>query len=109
MALLLTRLRSEAKRESSSEQEIPALKWADLSGASGKETYGVTLVNDSKYGHFCKDDTLGLTLIRSSYDPDPLPEVKDHTIKFAVIPHKGECNVVRAVQAGEEFNSPMAL
>ncbi len=88
-----------------SPQEIPALKWADLSS----ENMGLTLVNDSKYGHSCVDDTLRLTLIRSSYDPDPLPEISDHEIKFAVTPHMGSLDVIEATRAGEVFNSPMSV
>ena len=86
-------------------QEVPALKWADLSD----NDHGLTLVNDSKYGHSCNDNTLRLTLLRSSYEPDPLPELGDHEIRFGVIPHKGPCDVVAATRAGEEFNSPMAV
>lgn len=86
-------------------QEIPALKWADLSD----ESRGLTLVNSTKYGHSCNENTLRLTLIRSSYDPDPLPEIADHEINFAVIPHVGELDVNAATRAGEEFNSPMAV
>lgn len=86
-------------------QEIPALKWADLS----TDKMGLTLVNDSKFGHSCVDDTLRLTLVRSSYDPDPLPEIGDHEIKFAVTPHVGPFDVVAATQAGEVFNSPMSV
>jgi len=86
-------------------QEIPALKWADLSD----DKAGLTLVNDSKFGHSCDENTLRLTLVRSSYEPDPLPEVTDHEIKFAVIPHAGALDVSAAIRAGEEFNSPMAV
>jgi alpha-mannosidase len=86
-------------------QEIPALKWADLS----TDTMGVTLTNDSKYGHSCVDDTLRLTLLRSSYDPDPLPEMGDHHIRFAVTPHVGKLDVVAATRLGEEINSPMSV
>ncbi len=98
---------SQAREQSG--QEIPALKWADLSGGTGKKQVGVTLVNDSKYGHSCVDDTMRLTLIRSSHDPDPLPEVKDHSIGWAIIPHSGACDVVAATRAGENFNSPMSV
>ncbi len=90
-------------------QEVPALKWADLSGKAENGKFGITLVNDSKYGHSCNENTMRLTLIRSSYDPDPLPEVKDHEIKWAVVAHKGMCDVVAATKAGEEFNSPLAV
>lgn len=86
-------------------QEIPALKWVDLSD----DKRGATLVNDSKYGHSCVDDTLRLTLIRSSYDPDPLPEVADHEIRFAITPHNGACDISAATRLGEQFNSPMAI
>ena len=88
-----------------SKQEIPALKWADLSDSK----FGITLLNDCKYGHSCVDNTLRLTLVRSSYDPDPLPEVTDHEIKWAVVAHKGACDVTAATQWGEQFNSPMAV
>lgn len=90
-------------------QEIPALKWADLSGETPQGINGVTLLNDSKYGHSCVDNTLKLTLIRSSYEPDPLPEVTDHEIRYAVYAHRGRCDVAEATRAGENFNSPMAI
>lgn len=86
-------------------QEVPALKWADLSD----DKRGLTLVNDSKFGHSCNENVLRLTLIRSSYEPDPLPEIADHEIRFAVIPHAGALDVNAAIRAGEEFNSPMAV
>ncbi|MGQ9455557.1 MAG: alpha-mannosidase [Armatimonadota bacterium] len=88
-----------------SEQEVPALKWADVSD----DEHGLTLVNNCKYGHSCNDGVLRLTLIRSSYEPDPLPEIADHEIRYGIIPHEGKCDVVAAMRAGEEFNSPMAV
>ncbi len=88
-------------------QEIPALKWADLSGSTDKGVHGITLLNSSKYGHSCDKNTLNLTLLRSSYDPDPIPEVGDHEICFAVIAHQGALDVASATLAGEAFNSPM--
>ncbi|MCE5322570.1 glycosyl hydrolase-related protein [bacterium] len=94
-----------SQRRVQSVQEIPAQKWADLSD----EEHGITLVNDCKYGHSCIDDTLHLTLIRTSYDPDPIPEVGDHKIRFGVIAHQGPCDVADAIRAGEEFNSYMSI
>lgn len=94
-----------SQRRVQSVQEIPAQKWADLSD----DEHGITLVNDCKYGHSCVDDTLRLTLIRASYDPDPIPEVGDHKIRFGVIAHQGPCDVTQAMRAGEEFNSYMSI
>lgn len=92
-------------------REVPALKWADLSGskinADGK--CGITMVNADKYGHNANDNTLRLTLIRSSFNPDPVPEVKRHDIRFAIIAHDGECNVSNAINEGAAFNLPMSI
>jgi alpha-mannosidase len=45
-----------------------------------------------------------LTLLRSSYDPDPLPELGQHEIRFALVPHDGNCSPSDAARAGYEFN-----
>jgi len=94
-----------SQRRVQSIQEIPALKWADLSDYKN----GITLVNDCKYGHSCNDNTLRLTLLRATYDPDPIPEVGDHKIRFGVIAHQGTCDVTQATRAGEEFNTYMSI
>ncbi len=90
-------------------QEVPALKWADLSGnrTSSNGVCGITLVNDCKYGHNAEGNILRLTLLRSSENPDPLPEMGKHKIRFAIIPHEGTCPVSDASRAGAAFNMPM--
>ncbi len=87
--------------------EVPALKWADLSGSNGREQIGVTLVNADKYGHSADGNTLRLTLLRSSYDPDPLPELGAHHVRFALAPHLGAVNVSSAARVGWGFNAPL--
>jgi alpha-mannosidase len=49
-----------------------------------------------------------LTLLRSSYDPDPLPELGHHTIRFALRPHVGEWSCSEATRAGYAFNLPFS-
>lgn len=90
-------------------QEVPALKWADLSGRriDAEGSCGITMVNADKYGHNAEDNTLRLTLLRSSYEPDPLPEMGDHNIRLAIIPHDGMVSVSEATRAGAAFNLPM--
>ncbi|MBQ0105331.1 MAG: alpha-mannosidase [Armatimonadetes bacterium] len=90
-----------------SSQEVPALKWFDLSGQTGSGTNGITLTNKSKYGHACNDDTISLTLLRSSYNPDPYPELGDHEIEYSVNFHQGDFNVCNAVKLGENTNNPL--
>ena len=68
-------------------REVPALRWADMSEESG--SYGVSLLNDCKYGHQANGNTLGLTLIRASYEPDHNPDEGQHTFTYALYPHPG--------------------
>jgi len=76
----------------------------DLTGTANGEPLGATLLNDSKHGHAISDDVIALTLIRSSYDPDPLPELGRHRIRYALIPHTGELDVALATRQGFTFN-----
>ena len=89
--------------------DVPAQKWMDLTGMQGKrsEPVGVSLLNDSKYGHYVDGNLMALTLLRSSYDPDPLPELGHHTIRFALVPHVGKYTASDATRAGYAFNVPL--
>jgi alpha-mannosidase len=87
--------------------EVPALRWADLSGthASGAKM-GATLLNESKYGHNVDGNVLRLTLLRSSYQPDPLPELGRHRIRFALQLHDAEWSPSLATRWGYDYNQP---
>lgn len=86
--------------------EVPAIKWVDLTGTrtDGNGSAGLTLVNESKYGHNTNESEIRLTLLRSSYDPDPLPEISQHEIKFAIVPHDANWTPSDCARAGYEFN-----
>ncbi len=45
---------------------------------------GIALLCDSKYGFRCDGSNLSATLIRSSFDPDPYPELGEHRFKLAL-------------------------
>ena len=49
--------------------EIPALTFCDLADAKG----GAALMNDCKYGYSAEGNTIRLSLIRTSHNPDPRP------------------------------------
>ncbi|HEY3340992.1 MAG TPA: glycoside hydrolase family 38 C-terminal domain-containing protein, partial [Anaerolineae bacterium] len=87
--------------------DVPAQKWADLSGQyADKRACGATILNDTKYAYNVNGDTVRLTLLRSSYDPDPLPELGTHVIRFAIQPHDGTWTPADSTRAGYEFNNP---
>jgi alpha-mannosidase len=96
-------------------EEAPALNWVDLTGANLvcddraclTRVVGATLLNDSKYGHQVSKDAIRLTLLRSSYDPDPLPELGAHSIRFALVPNVDLFDPAAATRAGYAFNHPL--
>ncbi|NIA30945.1 MAG: alpha-mannosidase, partial [Actinobacteria bacterium] len=63
--------------------EVPAQKWADLSEGD----YGVSLLNDCKYGYDIKDNVIRLTLIKSAIDPDPNADIGHHEFCYSLFPH----------------------
>jgi len=81
--------------------EAPALKWIDLSGSD----YGVSLLNDCKYGHDIKGNVLRLTLLRCSYDPDPKPDLGIHQANYSLYPHSGGWVEADTVKRGYELNN----
>ncbi len=83
--------------------EVPAIRWADLSDGE----YGVSLLNDSKYGYDIKDNVMRLTLLRSPLWPDPMADKGKHKFSYALYPHKGDWKEADTVLRGYEFNYPL--
>jgi alpha-mannosidase len=82
---------------------VPAYRWADLSA----EDFGVSLLNNSKYGYDTKGSVMRLSLLRSPNWPDPTADRGDHTIEYALYPHEGDWRAAGTVRKGCEFNSPL--
>ena len=90
---------------------VPALRWAAVQGtvaagaAAGKPA-GVQLLNDGAHGHVLENGVLRLHLVRSSYDPDPLPEIGDHAWRIGILPYTGVRSEAELVRAGAAFDQP---
>ena len=97
------------ERDLNRREEAPALQWAQVTGKAGRRTAGCLLLNDCKHGHSLEGNTLRLTLIRSSYEPDPLPEIGEHEVHLAVLPFAGEMSVPEAMREGQAFNHAIRL
>jgi len=82
--------------------EVSAHRWASLDEAH----YGVSLLNDSKYGHSAKDNLLGLTLLRSPVYPDPYAEEGQHCFTYALYPHQGDWRGGTLLEA-QDLNAPL--
>jgi alpha-mannosidase len=87
--------------------EIPAYRWVDLT--SPELNYGVSLLNDCKYGYSYQPDQLSLTLLRSSTWPDPQADIGQHQFTYCIYPHAHNWSAAEVVQRGAELNSPLQL
>ncbi|MCD4674354.1 MAG: alpha-mannosidase [Anaerolineaceae bacterium] len=65
--------------------ETAAQKWVDLSEGD----YGVSLLNDCKYGHDIHENILRLTLLRGTTAPDPDADLGEHHFTYSLFPHSG--------------------
>lgn len=81
----------------------PALTWVD---ACSSET-GAALINDCKHGYSSTSNTLRLSLIRSSYNPDPRPNDRPQSARWALLPHGQDWRDAGVVQYADAFNRPM--
>ncbi|CAM3660039.1 MULTISPECIES: alpha-mannosidase [Saccharibacillus] len=77
-------------------------QWADLS----ERDYGVSLLNDCKYGYDIKDHTLRLTLIKSATDPDWSADQGEHVFTYALLPHAGDWAAGRTAEEAWTLNDP---
>lgn len=84
--------------------ENTGLRWADLSEGD----YGVSLLNDSKYGYDIKDNVLRLSLLRSPVDPDPKADQGVHQFTYSLYPHALDWRN-GTVQQGMELNTPFSV
>ena len=87
--------------------EVPALRWADLT--DNDKNYGVSLLNDCKYGYDSQSDRLRLTLLKSPRWPDPICDIGYHEFSYAIYPHKGSWQAAKTVQKAREFNIPLQV
>jgi alpha-mannosidase len=85
--------------------EVPTLRWADLS-ANG---YGVSLLNDCKYGYDSQLNQLRLTLLRSPSWPDPEADRGFHQFTYALYPHGSSWQSAHTVRRGYELNIPLQV
>lgn len=83
--------------------EVPAQRWIDLSDSQ----WGVSLLNDSKYGHSANGGDMTITLMRSPTDPDPVADLGRHVMTYSLYPHAGGWREALTQRRAEELNTPL--
>jgi alpha-mannosidase len=89
--------------------ETCAHKWVDL----GEGDYGVSLLNDCKYGHDIQDQApyggrIRLSLLRSPTNPDPAADQGEHRFAYSLLPHAGRWQAETIAQA-YTLNDPLLV
>ncbi|MCI0399057.1 MAG: alpha-mannosidase [Chloroflexi bacterium] len=84
--------------------ETCAQKWVDLSEGN----YGVSLLNDCKYGHDIHDNVMRISLLRSPTMPDPEADQGEHRFAYSLLPHAGAWDET-TVAAAYTLNDPLMV
>jgi alpha-mannosidase len=84
--------------------ESCAQKWVDLSEGN----YGVSLLNDCKYGHDIHENVMRISLLRSPTHPDPEADQGEHHFSYSLLPHAGSWDL-ESVAAAYALNDPLLV
>lgn len=77
-------------------------KWIDVSEGH----YGVSLLNDCKYGHSVHDSDMAITLIKSGIEPNPTTDQELHVFTYSMLPHAGTWRDADTVAEAYSLNQP---
>ena len=82
--------------------EVCGHKWADLSETG----YGVSLLNNCKYGYSIKDQAIKLSLLKSAVYPDTEADKGTHEFTYSLYPHEGSVTEGGTIEAASRLNLP---
>ena len=83
--------------------EVCAHKWIDVA----EEGYGLSILNDCKYGYSIRDGVIGLTMLKAAIDPNPDADKECHTFTYSLYPHMGSWKEAGTVEAAYLLNTPL--
>ncbi len=85
--------------------EAAAHRFIDLS----EPGFGVALLNNAKYGHNVRGSTLGMSLVRSPVNPDPLADEGTQSFTYALMPHAGDWHANGVREEADDLNQPLLV
>lgn len=83
--------------------EVCHHKWMDVSEGG----YGVSFLNDCKYGVSVEENVVGLSLLKCGKYPDPHADREYHEAVYSVFPHSGSWQEAGTVQEAYLLNNPL--
>mgnify|MGYP003302606561 FL=1 len=99
-------IRRETHRNTSWQQarfEVCHHKWCDMAEQGG----GIALINQGKYGVSALNNTMALSLLRSTIRPDPTSDMGQHSFCYMIYPHGGDAVAAEINKKAFEYNVPL--
>ena len=85
--------------------EVCCHKWMDV----GEGGYGVSFLNDCKYGVSVEENVVGLSLLKCGRYPNPAADREHHEAVYSVLPHLGTWQEAGTVREAYARNNPMKI
>jgi alpha-mannosidase len=101
--------------------EDPGQRWIDVTGKNGADIYGLTVINNAKYGYSVNGNDLRISVLRSAVYAHHNPRILDmesehiwqdqgiHIFKMLLVPHTEIWQKNNIVRLAEEFLSPAVV
>jgi alpha-mannosidase len=84
--------------------EVPGHLWMDLS----EPGRGLAVIDDgSRFGRSCRENVMGLSLVRATSFPDPDADRGRHTFAYGLMPHGGDWRRAGVDEEAESFGTRM--
>ena len=98
--------------------EDPGQRWIDVSGERAGGKYGLTVINDAKYGYSVQDNDLRISIVRSpvfaQFERELKPDGEYYwqdqgpqTFRLLLAPHSGTWQDAGIVRVAEELTAPV--
>ncbi|MBB6730572.1 alpha-mannosidase [Cohnella zeiphila] len=85
--------------------EVCGHRFADVSEFG----YGVSLLNDCKYGYDIQGSAIRLSLLRAPKWPDDTADLGDHEFTYSLYPHAGDWRAAHTARRAAELNADSAF
>lgn len=85
--------------------ETVAHRFADMS----ERDYGVSILNDCKYGHDIKENRMRITLLKSATNPDYKQDQGEHFFTYSLLPHRGDFIEGETAKEAYALNQPVKV
>jgi alpha-mannosidase len=102
-------------------QEDPGQRWIDLSGQRDGQVYGLSIINNAKYGYSVRGNDMRVSVVRGAvyaqHDPHKLDpqgvyiwqDQGRQEFRMLLRPHVGAWQDAGVVRSAEEFTAPVPI